>query len=137
FQRITAVSNFINGRPWNWTGSDQESSKSISKIPIKVDGKIMRKSFKELDDVKKRIITRSTVPVTEFEQNSPKNYDSKYLIFERINTGSEKLTPMQIRKSLSAGFFIKSLYEFAKSNNLFSNLFSYNARSKDTDVESY
>lgn len=65
------------------------------------------------------------------------NYDSKYLIFERINTGSEKLNSMQIRKSLVHGEFMKSLYEYANKNSKFLDLFSVNALKKDEHVEAF
>lgn len=60
----------------------------------------------------------------EFKQLDPDNFNSKYLIFERINTGSIKLTPMQIRKSLSYGKFIEQLYSETEKMEILTKIFS-------------
>lgn len=62
---------------------------------------LIGKSFDQLEPEYQRIIKRSTIPLIEFRQIGPNDYSSKYLIFERINTGSVKLNSMQIRKSLA------------------------------------
>ena len=113
FQRLTALSNYVNGRQWNYDKAT--TPKSIpAKLSSSVAPEIANKMFKNLDENYKTKIKRSTIPLIEFRQLDPSNYDSKYLIFERINTGSVKLNPMQIRKSLSYGEFIESLYKKQK-----------------------
>lgn len=135
FQRLTALYNFINGNPWN---SDQNSSKKItSKLSSKVSEEIKGKTFKTLTPEYQRILKRSTIPLIEFKQLTPDNSASKYLIFERINTGSEKLSPMQIRKSLAHGEFIKSLYTYSEKKEEFSKLFSKVNRNKDSHIEAF
>lgn len=133
FQRLTTVANYVNGDPWNIVPSGKKKRKS------KLSGKIMKeligKSFDQLAPEYQRIIKRSTIPLIEFRQIGPEDYSSKYLIFERINTGSVKLNSMQIRKSLAYGDFITSLYETADSCNELKSIFSNNALKKDAHVE--
>ena len=133
FQRLTTVANFVNGEPWNIMPGEKRKRKS------KLSGKIMKelvgKSFEQLAPEYQRIIKRSTIPLIEFRQIGSEDYSSKYLIFERINTGSVKLNSMQIRKSLAYGEFITSLYETADSCSELKNLFSNNAIKKDMHVE--
>ena len=133
FQRLTTVTNYVNGEPWNTVEDGKKKRKS------KLSGNIMKeligKSFDQLEPEYQRIIKRSTIPLIEFRQIGPNDYSSKYLIFERINTGSVKLNSMQIRKSLAYGKFINDLYETADSCVELKSLFSNNAIKKDAHVE--
>ncbi len=133
YQRLSTLVKFVKGYPWN------EDSKRItkSKLSSKVMKSIKNKSFEELDPEYQRKIKRSTIPLIEFNQIKPDNFSAKYLIFERINTGSVKLNNMQIRKSLATGKFMNSLYEFANMNQIFLNMFSIQAIKKDNNVEAF
>lgn len=133
FQRLTTVANFVNGNPWN--NIESAKKKTVSKLSGKIIKELIGKSFKQLEPEYQRIIKRSTIPLIEFRQIGPDDYSSKYLIFERINTGSVKLNSMQIRKSLAYGNFIISLYKAADTNNKLKSLFSNNALKKDAHVE--
>lgn len=137
FQRLTTLYNFVRGYPWNHIyKSDKDESSRSAKLSSKVSKEISGKTFNQLEPDYQRIIKRSTLPLIEFKQLSPDDdFGSKFLIFERINTGSEKLTPMQIRRSLAYGPYIKSMYEFTNSNNLFNNLFTIGNLKKDLNVE--
>lgn len=135
FQRLSTLYNFINGYPWN---SEQKTKRKIpSKLSNKISREIRGKTFKDLSPDYQRILKRSTIPLIEFKQLSPDNSASKYLIFERINTGSEKLSPMQIRKSLAYGNFIVSLYQETEKNELFLSLFSKANKNKDSHIEAF
>jgi len=133
FQRLTTVINYVRGNPWHGyvEGKRNTPSKLSKKVSFEIGGKI----FSDLDPEYKRILKRSTIPLIEFKQLGPDTIDSKYLIFERINTGSEKLNQMQIRKSLAHGVFMDDLYLFSKQNDRFSELFSKGALRKDSHVE--
>ena len=135
FQRLSTLYNFINGYPWNST--QNQKRKVTSRLSNKISREIRGKTFKELSSDYQRILKRSTIPLIEFKQLSPDNSASKYLIFERINTGSEKLSSMQIRKSLAYGNFIISIYEEAEKNELFSSLFSKINKNKDSHIEAF
>jgi hypothetical protein len=134
FQRLTALANYVGGRQWNY---DKKNHKKMtaSKLSGKVALEIADRSFGDLDEEYKMKIKRSTIPLIEFKQLDPMNYDSKYLIFERINTGSVKLNSMQIRKSLSYGPFIESLYEGVEKMSNLKDIFSVTSIKKDNDVE--
>lgn len=137
FQRLTTLYNFVNGYPWNHVfGNEIDKSSRPSKLSSKVSKEIAGLTFEKLEPKHQRTIKRSTLPLIEFKQLSPDdNFKSKYLIFERINTGSEKLTPMQIRKSLAYGTFIESVYEFTFENERFNSLFTSGNIKKDLNVE--
>lgn len=133
FQRLTTVANYVNGEPWNKVSSGKKKRKS--KLSGRIMEELIGKSFDQLAPEYQRIIKRSTIPLIEFRQIGSDDYSSKYLIFERINTGSVKLNSMQIRKSLAYGDFINSLYETADSCEELKGLFSNNAIKKDAHVE--
>lgn len=135
YQRLITLVNYVTGKPWYYNPNAKR--KYPSKLSSKVSKEIAGKTFENLEKEFQRIIKRSTIPLIEFKQLVPENYDSKYLIFERINTGSEKLNSMQIRKSLVHGEFMKSLYECANRNSKFLDLFSVNALKKDEHVEAF
>lgn len=133
FQRLTTVANYVNGEPWNIVSNGKKKRKS--KLSGNIMEELIGRSFDQLAPEYQRIIKRSTIPLIEFRQIGSEDYSSKYLIFERINTGSVKLNSMQIRKSLAYGDFITSLYETADACNELKSIFSNNAKKKDAHVE--
>lgn len=150
FQRINTLVKFSESLPWNidlnkYKNADDsidiENAKNensrAAKLSKSVAKEISNKKFGDLNLEHQRILRRSTIPLIEFNQVSPDNFDSKYLIFERINTGSEKLNPMQIRKSLVYGNFIEDLYSKADSIEKFKSLFSNSSLKKDYHIEAY
>lgn len=135
YQRLTTLANFVAGKPWYDNPANKR--KVTSRLSKKISEEIGGKTFEQLDVDYQRTIKRSTIPLIEFKQLDPVNYSSKYLIFERINTGSEKLNPMQIRKALAHGEFIKNLYEAANKCGKFVSLFSSSGIKKDSHVEAF
>ena len=134
YQRLTTLHNFIEGLPW--TGYKEGKRNVTSRLSRKnIMKDIKGKSFSELSAEHKTKLRRSTIPLVEFKQLSPGDFSSKYLIFERINTGSEKLNGMQIRKSLAYGSFMENLYDAANSNEKYLSLFSTTQIKKDIHVE--
>lgn len=134
FQRLTTLVNYVDGKSWNPENGKKKIAARLSK---KVKEEISGKMFSELDPEYKRMIKRSTIPLIEFKQLTPGNLSSKYLIFERINTGSEKLNPMQIRRSLAYGSFISDLYKKIENIIEFNKLFTINQIKKDANVEAF
>lgn len=133
YQRLNTLYTFVKGFPWS--GHKEGKRNVAAKLSRNLESSdIAGKSFSELTMEQQRIIKRSTIPLIEFKQLDPNNFSSKYLIFERINTGSEKLSSMQIRKSLAFGIFIESLYEKAHEKR-FIHLFSSRQIKKDLHVE--
>lgn len=136
FQRLTTLHNFIEGLPW--TGYKSEGRNVTSRLSRKnVIPEIAGKTFEELPKDYQRKIRRSTISLVEFKQLNPGDFSSKYLIFERINTGSEKLNGMQIRKSLAYGAFIESLYKAATQSEEYLSLFTSTQLKKDIHVEAF
>lgn len=133
FQRLTTLSNFVNGRPWY--EKPKAGKSSPARLSKKVSMEIAGKSFKDLNPEYQKVLRRNTIPLIEFSQIIPEDTTSKYLIFERINTGSEKLNPMQIRKALSNGIFMRGLYEPQNMPNILRGLFTINALKKDSHIE--
>lgn len=134
FQRLTTLANFVSGRQWNY--DEQIHSKTVpAKLSSKVAKEIASKAFSKLEPDYQMKIKRSTIPLIEFKQLDPLNFDSKYLIFERINTGSVRLNAMQIRKSLSYGQLIETLYKKVDELAILKDVFSATNIKKDNHVE--
>lgn len=135
YQRITTVTNYVSGNPWR--GKDNVKRNSPAKLSGNISKELKGKTFKQLPPEYQRMIRRSTIPLIEFKQIGPDDISSKYLIFERINTGSEKLNEMQIRKSLAYGSFINSVYKMANQCEKLKKLFSVVGIKKDFHVEAF
>lgn len=140
FQRITTLVNYMEGHPWNFDikNSDvRQRNSRASKLSSSVIPSIRNLTFEQLDHNTKKILKRSTIPLIEFSQISPHNFEAKYLIFERINTGSEKLNSMQIRKSLAFGKLIETLYLEVDNLSEYNKLYTSYGIKKDINYENY
>lgn len=133
-QRLTSLSNYVLGNPWDYV-SGTGKKRNPAKLSSKVVDEIKNKTFQQLPVILQRRILRSTIPLIEFRQMEPENYESKFLIFERINSGSVTLTPMQIRRSLFHGSFLTELYKKVRESDLILKLFSTTKIKNDSDVE--
>lgn len=111
-QRLTTITNFMLGK--SWKGDVSRPAKLSGNILVDLKGK----SYDQLEKEDKIKIKRSTIPLIEFKQFSPDNKNAKFLIFERINTGSQKLTAMQVRKALNYGVFMQELYDLRAENKI-------------------
>lgn len=69
------------------------------------------KTCSELDEADRRRLDDSIIHTTIFRQESPKNDDSVYEVFERINTGGVKLSAQEIRNCVNFGQFTSLLGE--------------------------
>lgn len=137
FQRLNTLYNYIMGYSWSYDSKVNRKNIASKLSSTNILRELQGKKFSDLSEEFQRKIKRSTIPLIEFKQLTPNNNDSKFLIFERINTGSEKLNSMQIRKSLSFGLFMENLYDYANSNKSLLKLFSSNSIKKDNHVEAY
>lgn len=133
-QRLTAISNFILGNNWGSITNNVQRNRP-AKLSSNVDSSIANKKFEDLTPEQQKKIKRATVTVIDFRQIVPDNDRAKYLIFERINTGSELLNAMQIRKALAYGRLISSLYDEANKSDVLKQLFSRQHINKDRHVE--
>ena len=133
-QRLTAISNFILGNNWGSITNNVQRNRP-AKLSSNVDSSIANKKFEDLTPEQQKKIKRATVTVIDFRQIVPDNDRAKYLIFERINSGSELLTALQIRKALAYGQLISSLYDEANKSEVLKQLFSRQHINKDRHVE--
>ena len=131
---MTAISNFILGNNWGSITNNVQRNRP-AKLSSNVDSSIANKKFEDLTPEQQKKIKRATVTVIDFRQIVPDNDRAKYLIFERINTGSELLNAMQIRKALAYGRLISSLYDEANKSDVLKQLFSRQHINKDRHVE--
>lgn len=71
-----------------------------------VSDKFTGKTYKTLSEENRRRLDDSTIPATIIRQDEPSDDDSSiYLIFERLNTGGEKLESQEIRACVFHGDF--------------------------------
>lgn len=133
-QRLTAISNYILGNTWGNITNDIQRN-TTAKLSRNVDPAIAGKKFEELHTDLQKKLKRSTVTVIDFRQIGSEDEKAKYLIFERINTGSELLNPMQIRKALAYGPFMNSIYQSANKSEVLKSIFGKPYLNKDKHVE--
>ncbi len=92
-QRITAIADYFNDK---------------FKLSIKNE-KYRGKKFSKLEDEAKEKLRNSFLQCIIVREVSPTNNVFLYSLFERLNTGSIKLTPMEVRRAISGGKLITSL----------------------------
>lgn len=121
FQRIQTIKFFKDGI-WN-PNSDMKESISFNEE----DSKIFKLDCKgsEWYNLTYNLLTESdkfnfeeyNINLTIFEQTHPENKDSMFEVFERINTGAEKLSEQEIRNAIFGGPLLADIkYEAENSN---------------------
>ncbi len=113
FQRIQTLRYFKSGY-WN-----QESDIKLSKNYNVKDNKTFKinlkssewynKTYDALDEKDKFNFDEYNINITVFEQTNPANKKSMFEVFERINTGSEKLSEQEIRNAIYGGQLLNDL----------------------------
>lgn len=127
FQRLTTVSDFING----FNSDDSKPFKLATNISPQWAGL----TFNELSDTNQRLIKMTTIHAIIFKQTkSVKDDTSLFQIFERINTGGIRLSPQEIRNSVYHNDFNAMLIRL---NNLqaWRNLYKKNKDKRMRDIE--
>ena len=74
-------------------------------------------TINNLDPDDKQRLEDSVLRVTIFKQEHPEDNRSIYSVFERLNTGSSKLYPQEIRTCVSHGSFINLLHDLNADEN--------------------
>lgn len=77
----------------------------------------LNKKFYELTDDYKQKLENSILPATIIKQTNPIDDSSVYLIFERLNTGGEKLNNMEVRRCIGYGALLKTLEQINLDHN--------------------
>jgi len=97
----------------------KNDSDRLEGIPFKLLGKNISslwkgKTFRELSSEQQKRIRNTYIYIIDLKQTSPSNDNSSmYLVYERINTGSTRLNPQQIRICVSHGKYAQFLCDKA------------------------
>jgi uncharacterized protein with ParB-like and HNH nuclease domain len=100
-QRVRSIIMFFTG--------DTKFKKLKNVLP-----KWQGKTYETLEEVDKNQLDDSILRATVVQQLDPDDNTSIYKIFERLNTSSIALNPMEIRKCVYSGEFFKLLEELNK-----------------------
>jgi len=114
-QRITTLDQFEEGT-WKQSGKKRKF-----KINLKTSN-WYNKSFTNLNENDKQFFYDYPLSVMIFETSAKSDNESKnviFSVFERINTGSEKLTEQEIRNTLYRGKCLDRLNEIINSKDVF------------------
>lgn len=75
------------------------------------------KLFAELDEETQNRLNNVVLSATIIRQSQPNDDSSIYKIFERLNTGGEKLNNMEVRRCIAYGRFLKLLEDVNENNS--------------------
>lgn len=120
FQRIQTLKFFKEGI-WNPNSnikkdsiSFNEEQSTVFKINYK-SSEWIEKTYETLTSDDKFNYDEYLINLTIFEQSNPDNKKSMFEVFERINTGSEKLSEQEIRNAIYTGKFLDLIRTRAKT----------------------
>ena len=120
FQRIQTLKFFKEGI-WNPNSnikkdsiSFNEEQSTVFKINYK-SSEWIEKTYETLSSDDKFNYDEYLINLTIFEQSNPDNKKSMFEVFERINTGSEKLSEQEIRNAIYTGKFLDLIRNRAKT----------------------
>lgn len=125
-QRITTIEQFYCGK---WEQAEKERN---FKINIK-SSNWYKKDYDHLSDSDKEFFKDYPINVTIFESSASSKVKSNnviFSVFERINTGSEKLTDQEIRNTIYQGDCLDAIKEFCNSHNSFFGLIEKDSKIK-------
>ncbi len=104
-QRITTISQYVDGK---WNQGDKERKFKLQSPNEKWNKKL----YRELSEEDQQFLLDYPIGTTIFESSSGADIDQNNIIFsvfERINTGSEKLSDQEIRNAVYDGELLKML----------------------------
>lgn len=108
-QRIRTLSSFINNE--------------FPLSELKVLTELNRLSFKDFSTPRQKRFKNSTIRMIQISDKS--DADARFMMFERINTGSDILKGMEQRKGIYRGNFTNFIYNECNKNPLFVELTSF------------
>ncbi len=112
-QRMTTIKQYIDG---TWSQGEKTRPFKISSPNENWN----RKDFENLSENDKQFIYDYSMGTTIFETSSDSKVDENnviFSVFERINTGSEKLSDQEIRNAIYDGECLASLKDLSKEPN--------------------
>ena len=110
-QRITTINQYVDG---TWIQGDNKKKFKVQSPNEKWN----KKTFEKLDEEDKQFIYDYSIGTTIFESSSGNEIDQSnviFSVFERINTGSERLSDQEIRNAVYGGELLAKLKDV--SNN--------------------
>jgi len=119
-QRIRTLARFVKNDE-NKTGFDKSLKLNGLEILTELNGL----TFNDFSTARKKRFLNSTIRMIMISDKS--DADVRFMMFERINTGSDELNAMQKRKGILQGKFTDFLYECA-NNELFKELTFFTER---------
>jgi hypothetical protein len=102
-QRLRTIVNFIDNK--------------LQLTDLEILDKLNGFSFKDLSLARQRKFKNSTIRMIALSDKSDE--DVRFMMFERINTGSDLLKDMEKRKGIFGGKFITFIYEECSTHPLF------------------
>jgi len=112
-QRLTAFISFLRGK-FPPDANNNERDFALKNLNVLKD--LNNKKYSDLDKKEQNKIKTSTLNTIVVKNDSPD--DIKFVIFERLNTGSIKLNEDEIRNTIYRGNYIKLLAEL-ENNEIF------------------
>lgn len=112
-QRMTTIEQYIDG---TWSQGEKKRTFKISSPNENWD----RKTFDDLDEDDQQFIYDYSIGTTIFETSSGSKVDENnviFSVFERINTGSEKLSDQEIRNAIYNGECLAELKDLSNNPN--------------------
>ncbi len=98
-QRIRTLANFINNR--------------LKLTDLNILSELNGLTFSDFPITRQRKFNNTTIRMIVLSERSDE--DSRFMMFERINTGSESLNSMEKRRGINQGIFMNFLEELTKS----------------------
>lgn len=114
-QRITTINQYVDGE---WKQGDKNRKFKLQSPNVKWD----KKMFKDLSVDDQQFLFDYPIGTTIFESSSGEGVDQNnvvFSVFERINTGSEKLSDQEIRNAIYDGELLSRLKETATNKDYF------------------
>lgn len=121
FQRIQTLKYYKEGI-WNQNSDIKENSNTIYNVSdscFKINCKSSEwynLDYNNLSAKDKFNFDEYSINMTIFEQSNPENKNSMFEVFERINTGSDKLSEQEIRNAIYSGEFLNQIKNAANMN---------------------
>jgi hypothetical protein len=121
-QRIRTLARFVDNKKLR-TGFDSE----LQLTGLEILDKLNNLKFEDFSLPRKKRFLNTTIRMIQISDKS--DVDIRFMMFERINTGSEELKAMEQRKGIYRGEFMDFIYECAK-NPLFIKLTCFTEKMK-------
>jgi len=112
-QRIQSIIKFMKGKFHK--NDDIDFKLSLQDTKRNYTSNYHNITFNKLSDSEKSEFKRTVLRATIIQKINDSDEDTDYQIFERLNTGGKKLTPMQIRMCIFDGQLLQTVNKLSES----------------------